>query len=60
MGALAVAGVNRTGAIATLLVVAAVLLIGARRMGLLARTGSTVMLAVIAAGILGAAKLGLL
>lgn len=37
LGALALAGVNRTGSIATLGVIAVILLIGARRMGLLTR-----------------------
>ena len=54
MGALAVAGVNRTAAITTLIIVAAGLLVGARRMGLLARTGSVVMLCVVVAGLCGA------
>jgi UDP-GlcNAc:undecaprenyl-phosphate GlcNAc-1-phosphate transferase len=60
MGALALAGVNRAAALATLVVVAAALLVGARRMGLLARTGSAVMLGIIAAGaVLSAIQLGL-
>jgi UDP-GlcNAc:undecaprenyl-phosphate GlcNAc-1-phosphate transferase len=51
MGALALAGVNRSAAILTLVLIAATLLFGARRMGLLARSGSILLLGVIAAGL---------